>query len=134
MWLPALGLLIGVFVGLLFSVSIPANYARYTAIAILAALDSILGAARADLEGQYDGKIFLSGLIANSVLAGLLTYTGDRLGVPLSEAAIVAFGLRVFTNLAVIRRLLLFGRGADAGERQRRTVDRAVSPIDSARS
>jgi small basic protein len=108
MWLPLLGLLFGVLIGLAFSVSIPASYAQYTAIAILAAMDSILGAARADLEGNYDGTIFLSGLISNSLLAALLTYTGDRLGVQLNVAAIVAFGVRLFTNLAVIRRILLF--------------------------
>ncbi len=112
MWLPAVGFLIGVFIGLVFSVSIPATYARYTAIAILAALDSILGAVRAELEDQYNGRVFLSGLVTNTLLAGLLTYTGDRLGVTLNEAAIVAFGVRVFTNLARIRRLLLFGREA----------------------
>lgn len=107
MWLPALGLLIGVTIGALFSVSIPANFARYTAIGILAALDSILGAARAELEGNYNNPVFLTGLVTNTLLAALLTYTGDRLGVPLNNAAIVAFGVRVFTNLARIRRWLL---------------------------
>src|SRR5579885_2255049 len=109
MWFPALGLLLGVLIGLMFSVTIPATYARYTAIAILAALDSILGAARAELEGEYDSQIFLSGLLTNMLLAGLLTYIGDRLGVQLSLAAIVGFGVRVFTNLARIRRLIFFG-------------------------
>jgi small basic protein len=108
MWFPALGLLIGVLIGLMFSVSIPVSYARYTAIAILAALDSILGAARAELEGEFDSQIFLSGLITNMLLAGLLTYVGDRLGVQLNLAAVVGFGVRVFTNLARIRRLLFF--------------------------
>jgi small basic protein len=107
MWLPALGLLVGIAIGLAFSVSIPATYARYTAIAILAALDSILGAARAELEDQFDSRIFLSGLLSNMLLAGLLTYVGDRLGVQLNLAAIVAFGVRVFNNLAVIRRYLI---------------------------
>lgn len=108
MWFPALGLLIGILIGLTFSVSIPADYARYTAIAILAALDSILGAARAELEDEYNSQIFLSGLISNMLLAGLLTYVGDRLGVQLNLAAVVGFGVRVFTNLARIRRLLFF--------------------------
>lgn len=111
MWFPALGLLVGVIIGLMFSVSIPASYARYTAIAILAALDSILGAARAELEGEYDSRIFLSGLVTNMLLAGLLTYVGDRLGVQLSLAAVVGFGVRVFTNLARIRRLIFFPGG-----------------------
>jgi small basic protein len=110
MWLPALGLLIGILVGLHFSVAIPATYAPYTAIGILAALDSILGAGRAELDRQYDSRVFLSGLLSNMLLAGLLTYTGDRLGVPLSQAAIVAFGIRIFNNLAIIRRRLMHGR------------------------
>ncbi len=112
MWLPALGLLIGIVIGLVFSVSIPATLAHYTAIAILAAMASILGATRAVLEDQFDVRIFLSGLLSNMLLAGLLTYLGDRLGVQLNIAAIVAFGAGVFTNLAVIRRRLLFGRSS----------------------
>ncbi|HVC31978.1 MAG TPA: small basic family protein [Chloroflexota bacterium] len=115
MWFPALGLLIGVIIGLTFSVSIPPSVARYTAIAILAALDSILGAARSELEGEYDSQIFLSGLITNMLLAGLLTYVGDRLGVQLNLAAVVGFGVRVFTNLARIRRLLFFSARATPG-------------------
>lgn len=107
MWLPIIGLLIGVIVGSLFSVSIPAQYSRYTAMAILAASDSILGAARAQLEGQYDNKVFISGFCANALLAGFLAFVGDRLGVELYYAAIVAFGVRLFNNLAIIRRRFL---------------------------
>ena len=107
MWLPALGLLAGIVIGLIFSLSIPADYARYTAIAVLAGLDSILGAARAELEGKYDNRIFISGLVTNMLLAGLLTFLGDRLGVELYFAAIVAFGARLFNNMGIIRRRLL---------------------------
>jgi small basic protein len=107
MWVPALGLLIGIIIGMMFSLSVPADYARYTAIAILAALDSILGAARSEIEGAYDNGVFVSGLLTNMLLAGLLTFLGDRLGVELYFAAIVAFGVRLFNNLAVIRRRLL---------------------------
>lgn len=122
MWLPALGLIAGIVVGLIFSLSIPADYARYTAIAILAALDSILGAARAELEGKYDNRVFASGLIANMLLAGLLTFLGDRLGVDLYVAAVVAFGVRLFGNLGIIRRRLFFrdrpeAQNADMGNR-----------------
>ena len=107
MWLPALGLLAGVVLGLSFSLSVPAEYARYTALAVLAALDSILGAARAELDGEYDNLTFVSGLITNMLLAGLLVFLGDRLGVDISIAAIVAFGVRSFNSLARIRRSLL---------------------------
>ena len=106
-WLPLLGLLIGLMLGLAFSLSIPPEYSRYTATGILAALDSLLGAARAELDGSFDNRIFLSGFFANIVLAGLLTFLGDRLGVDLYVAAIVAFGVRIFNNLAIIRRQML---------------------------
>jgi small basic protein len=106
-WLPILGLLVGLVLGAAFSLSIPAEYSRYTAMAILAALDSVLGAVRAELDGEFDNRIFLSGFFANIVLAGGLTYLGDRLGVELYIAAIVAFGVRLFNNLAIIRRHLL---------------------------
>lgn len=106
-WLPVVGLLIGLVLGAVLSLRIPAEYSRYTAMAILAALDSVLGAARAELEEEFDNRIFLSGFFANIVLAGGLTYLGDRLGVELYIAAIVAFGVRLFNNLAIIRRQLL---------------------------
>jgi small basic protein len=106
-WLPVLGLLIGLMLGMAFAITIPAEYSRYTAMAILAALDSLLGAVRAELYGEFDNRIFVSGFFANIVLAGGLTFLGDRLGVELYIAAIVAFGVRLFNNLAIIRRQLL---------------------------
>ncbi len=90
-----------------FSLTVPAEYSRYTAIAILAALDSVLGAVRAELEGKFDNRIFLTGFFSNMILAGVLTFLGDRLGLELYIAAIVAFGVRMFDNLAIIRRRLL---------------------------
>jgi small basic protein len=51
--------------------------------------------------------VFLSGLLVNTLVAGGLTYLGDKLGVELYFAAIVAFGVRIFDNIAVIRRHLL---------------------------
>jgi len=107
MWLPLIGLLVGLIIGSLLSIIIPVQYTRYTAVAILGAMDATLGALRADMEGNYDNLVFLSGFLANAVLAVLLTLLGDRLGVELYLAAIVAFGVRMFNNLAIIRRLLL---------------------------
>lgn len=107
MWLPLIGLLVGLIIGSVFSIAIPVELTRYTAIGILGALDSVLGAVRADMEGQYDNLVFVTGFFANALLAVLLTLLGDRLGVELYYAAVVAFGVRMFNNLAIIRRLLL---------------------------
>ncbi len=96
--------LLGVVVGLLSPVTIPVQYSRYTALALLAALDSISGAYKAYLAGSYQTRAFVIGMISNMALAAGLTYGGDQLGVDLSIAAIVAFGVRIFNNLGVIRR------------------------------
>jgi len=95
---------VGVSLGLLSPVTIPITYARYTAVALLAGLDSIFGAFKAYIAGTFEPRVFLSGVVTNMALAGGLTYVGDKLGVDLSIAAIVAFGVRIFNNLASIRR------------------------------
>ena len=95
---------IGLVFGLLSPVTIPVAYARYTAVALLAGLDSIFGAFKAYLAGTFEPRVFLSGLLTNMALAGGLTWVGDKLGVDLSIAAIVAFGVRIFNNLGAIRR------------------------------
>jgi len=99
--------IVGILLGLNAPVQIPPGYARYTAVMILAALDSIFGAIKAWLNGNFENRVFISGLLVNSVVAGALTYLGDKLGVELYFAAIVAFGVRIFENIAVIRRHLL---------------------------
>lgn len=102
-----IGLIGGIVLGFSLNISYPSEYSFYITMGLLAALDSILGAARSHLEGKYNNLIFISGFIANAVLAGGLAYLGDRLGVPLYYAAILVFGGRLFQNLAVIRRILI---------------------------
>jgi small basic protein len=105
--LPLMGLLAGILLGLVFSVQVPPEWARYTALAMLAAFDSVVGAWRADLDGVFESRIFISGFFVNMLLAAVLTLVGDRLGVDLSIAAIVVFGTRLFNNLAIIRRHII---------------------------
>lgn len=107
MWLPLIGLGLGILLGLTLNVSISPELARYSAVAILAGLDSILGAVRAELDGHFDNRIFLSGFIANTAVAVVLTFVGDRLGIDLYLVALIAFGLRIFQNVALIRRHFL---------------------------
>ena len=106
-WLSIIGLGIGILVGLKSPLFVPVQYSKYLSVAVLAALDSVFGGIRAALEDQFDNSVFISGFFSNTLLAALLAYTGDRLGVELFMAAIVAFGVRIFQNLAIIRRVLL---------------------------
>jgi small basic protein len=105
--LPLVGLAVGIVVGVFAPVSIPHSLAKYTAVAILAALDTGLGGIRAGLENRFDLAAFISGFTFNSLLAAALTYLGDMLGIDLYLAAVVVFGVRLFDNLAIVRRLVM---------------------------
>lgn len=107
MWLPVAGLVVGVILGFLVSVEIPLGVVKYTAIAILAALDTILGGLRAQLEERFDLPIFITGFFANTFFAALLTAIGDLLGVDIYLGAVIAFSIRIFGNVGFIRRDLL---------------------------
>ncbi|MGE5576386.1 MAG: small basic family protein [Syntrophothermus sp.] len=107
MWLPVLGLVAGILIGLVSQFIVPLDYANYMAIATLAALDSVFGGVRSALEEKYDNTVFISGFFTNTLLAALLTYLGNRLGVDLMMGATVAFSIRIFMNLGIIRRHLI---------------------------
>jgi small basic protein len=102
--LPLAGLLVGVLAGLVLDVNVNFEFSRYSAVAILAALDSVLGAVRAELDGVYDNRIFISGFITNAIVAVILTFIGDRLSIDLYLVALITFGIRIFNNVALIRR------------------------------
>lgn len=106
-WLPVFGLIIGLVIGFLSPFSIPAEYAKYFSVAILGALDSIMGGIRSYQEESFDSTIFLSGFCVNIIMASLLAFIGDRIGVDLYLAAVVAFGTRLFQNISIIRRHLI---------------------------
>jgi small basic protein len=62
------------------------------------------------LERRFDEAIFVSGFFANMLLAALLAYTGDRIGVDLYLAVVLALGIRIFANLGRVRTLLVTSR------------------------
>ncbi len=107
MILPLLGLLIGLIIGIYLPISMPVEYTKYLSVALLAALDSVFGGLRAGLEGKFDTPIFMSGFFTNALLAAGLVYIGERIGIDLYFVALLVFGLRIFQNIAIIRRYFL---------------------------
>ena len=110
MFFASIGILIGIIVGLILPYTYSISYSLYISVAILACLDTVFGGVRANLEGKFDLTIFLSGFFGNAILAAMLAYIGDKLGVPLYYAAIFTFGGRLFENFASIRRILINNR------------------------
>jgi small basic protein len=107
MWLPLIGLIVGLILGLLTDIRVPDEYSNYLSIAVLAALDTLIGGIRAHLQNVYNQHVFVSGFFFNIILAASLAFLGVHLGVDLYLAAVFAFGVRLFQNIAVIRRILL---------------------------
>lgn len=104
MLIAILGILLGILLGLYIPFEFSTISSLYVSVGILAAIDSIIGALRASFEGKFDALIFISGFFVNAILAILLSYLGDKLGVPIYYAAIFVFGTRLFNNIGVIRR------------------------------
>ena len=101
-----LGLLVGVLLGFVVQPDVPLGLEPYLPIAVVAALDAVFGALRAYLDGIFDDKVFVVSFISNVIIASGIVYLGDRLGVggQLSTGVIVVLGIRIFTNVAAIRR------------------------------
>lgn len=107
LWLAVFGLALGIILGFNLPITVPQAYAKYMSVAALAAMDSVFGGIRAAMEDHFDNKIFITGFFSNALLAAGLAFIGERLGIDLYLAAVVAFGVRLFQNLAIIRRHLL---------------------------
>ena len=103
-----IALVIGAVVGLVLQPTIPTPLAPYLPVAVVAALDALFGAVRARLEHAFNDRIFLVSFLSNVVLAVFLVFLGDQLNVgdALETAVIVVFGVRIFQNLAGVRRHL----------------------------
>ena len=104
----AIGLLVGVLLGLLLEPTVPGWLDPYLPIAVVAALDAVFGAFRAFLDGIFDDKVFVVSFISNVLIAAMIVFLGDKLGVgaQLSTGVVVVLGVRIFSNVAAIRRHL----------------------------
>lgn len=105
---PFLALFVGALLAVAFNVQ-PLNgiYGQYLAIACLAGLDTILGGIRGGLEDRFDTAIFVSGFFSNIAIAFLLAYLGDKIYLQLYLVVAFVFGVRIFSNLSLIRRSIV---------------------------
>jgi small basic protein len=101
-----LAMIVGVILGVVLEPTVPLALQPYLPIAVVAALDAVFGGIRARLDGIFDDKQFVISFISNVLVAALIVYLGDQLGVggQLSTGVVVVLGVRIFGNVAAIRR------------------------------
>ncbi len=104
----ALGLLAGIVLGMVLTPEVPPVLQPYLPIAVVAALDAVFGGLRSLLDGLFDDRVFVVSFLSNVVVAAVIVYLGDQLGVgtQLSTGVVVVLGIRIFSNAAAIRRHL----------------------------
>ena len=98
-----LGLIIGVVIGVFVKPDIPVVLQPYLPIMVVAAIDALLGAARAYFERSFSDRVFVISFLANVLTATLLVFLGNQLCV------IVVLGIRIFSNVSAIRRFIFRG-------------------------
>jgi small basic protein len=103
------GLIVGALVAILLRPSVPQDLSRYVAMAVVAAIDSAFGGVRAYLERTFNDRVFVIAFLLNAALAIFLVWIGDQLAADLATAVAVVFGVRIFQNLAAIRRRVFGG-------------------------
>ena len=103
-----IGLLAGIALGLLWHPVVPVWAEPYLPIAIVAAMDAVVGGIRALIERRFDERIFVISFLSNVLIAAFLVFLGDQLGVgaQISTVVVVVLAMRIFANAAAIRRLL----------------------------
>jgi len=101
-----IGLVVGVVAGILIEPTVPTGLQPYLPIAVVAALDALFGGLRAYLDGVFDERVFVVSFVFNVLIAALLVFLGDQLGVgaQMTTAVVVVLGIRIFSNAASIRR------------------------------
>jgi len=104
--IPLIGLVVGVVAGLVLEPTVPLWLQPYLPIAVVAALDAVFGGLRAALEKIFDERVFVVSFLSNAVVAALIVFLGDQLGVgsQLSTGVVIVLGVRIFANVAAIRR------------------------------
>ena len=102
--IPLLGLIGGIVIGLVWGPDVPVALQPYLPIAVIAALDAVFGAVRAVLDGIFNDKVFVVSFLANVVVAAFIVFLG--VGSQLSTGVVVVLGVRIFSNVASIRRHL----------------------------
>jgi small basic protein len=127
--LPVLAFVLGAWLAYHFGLPVVTGVpGLYLALGCLAGMDTVFGGMRAGLEGKFHNDVFISGFISNVLIASLLAWLGDQIFLNMHLAVVLVLGSRIFTNLSLIRRILLT-KWLDAKERERLKIAQKQSAV-----
>ena len=107
-WIALAATAVGIVLGIWMPYNLTPEMSPYVAIAIVAALDTVIGGITAYMKKKFDMTIFFTGFFTNMLLAVALVYIGDMIGTNLIMiGVIVAFVIRMFQNFATMRYIIL---------------------------
>jgi len=98
------GLAAGFFLG--YALQVPLDE-KFSAVIILAALDSICGGAAAKLNLNFSDTILISGFFTNLIFGIILILLGNFFKIDLYYIALLIFGWRIFKNISAVKKFFL---------------------------
>lgn len=110
MWIPIIGLLIGLIVGGLLPISNPLVDTQINTILVMVSIDALFNGFLAKLDGRFSTLLFSIEFMLNALLAVGMVYFGIIMGVDTFLAVIIIFGVRIFHNLSQINHKLFIHR------------------------
>lgn len=97
------GIILGTILGALLPFNIAPEYSRYTAVAILVVLDSLIGAIGAQIKKEFNVANFITGLLFYVFITAFFVFLGDKLNLDLYLGVTVVFMFRIMQNIGVLR-------------------------------
>lgn len=98
-----IGIIFGTILGIFIPANIPPEYSRYTAVAILVILDSLIGAIVAQSKKDYNVANFVTGLVFYVFITAFFVYLGDKLNLDLYLGVTVVFMFRIIQNISILK-------------------------------
>ena len=108
MWLPLVGLILGLTLGIVFPWNISVIEPKYLSIIALSAIDSVFIGFKARLNNHFNTKLFTIEFILNSIIAIGLVYLGSIMNTDLFVAVAIIFSARIFYNLSSFNHQIFF--------------------------
>ena len=101
-----IGLVVGILLGVFLAPDVPAWMDAFLPVAVIAGLDAVSGAVRSMIDGNFSDRVFVVSFLGNVIVACLLVWLGDQLGVgaQMTTGVVVVLAMRIFANAAAIRR------------------------------